>query len=414
VKLAIWSALPPSPSPIAEIVAASLPALARAFEIEVVCPEPGRVDADLRRQFSVCAPGQERQPDLDVYHLDNSAELAHAYRASRVRPGVVVLHEPNLHDAFRRETTAAEYRREMRRAYREAGSVAGRQIARGYSSEMLQGLFPLDERLLAGSLGAVVLTRRHAVRAQQWMPGRPVLHWPTPLAPLAAPTRDAARSALGIAPDAFVISVPGPATPDATAARVLAHFAADRPNVRLLTDSPHAINPLVGADAVLVLRLRPGVHDARVALRAMALGRPVLVTAGTDLAEDMPEGTVVPLDAGPYQDAELHALLERLMSDRSLRERIGQLARTHVAATHDASRATASLVEFLRRVHAEAHDLSRAARASDRPLNTLLAYLQDEVGWTARDLGLPDLPPGVRERVAELVASQPSDGAPSR
>src|SRR5207302_2348571 len=184
-----------------------------------------------------------------------------------------------------------------------------------------------------------------------------------------------ARAALGIAADAFVVSVPGPGAPDATAARVLARFSGRQPNVRLFTHAPDALDPLVAADVVLVLRLQPRAEDARVILRAMALGRPVLVTAGTDLAEDMPEGTLVPVDAGPYQEAELHALLERLANDSALRERIGRLARTHVAATHDVERATMSLVEFLRRVHAEGHDLSRAVRASGRPPDTLLEHL---------------------------------------
>jgi hypothetical protein len=137
-------------------------------------------------------------------------------------------------------------------------------------------------------------------------------------------------------------------------------------------------------------------------VRAMGLGRPVLVTAGTPLATEMPEGTVVPVDPGPHEEAELLALLERLLEDEPLRESIGRLAREHVHEAHDLARTTEALLRFLEGVAARKAELGESVARAQAAPQTLKGYFEEELRFAARDLGLASLPPGVLESLEDL------------
>ena len=125
------------------------------------------------------------------------------YRAARARPGVVVLHDWSLHHLVLRETVergdVPGYLREMRRAYGETGAFVGRQVARALGGDLLPALFPLNDRVLEGSLGVVTLSAQTAARVARRLPGRPLLHLPhhlsLPLEP--PPTRAESRARAG-------------------------------------------------------------------------------------------------------------------------------------------------------------------------------------------------------------------------
>src|SRR6185503_2123466 len=138
------------------------------------------------------------------------------------------------------------YVREMRRAHGERGSFVARQVARALGGDLLPALFPLNDRVLEGSLGVVGLTEYVAGRARARLPGRPVLHLPhhatLPLAPL--PSRDAARAHLGLPPDALIVTAPGLATAAKrleAGVRALARLRAEHP--RLLLVVAGAVDP---------------------------------------------------------------------------------------------------------------------------------------------------------------------------
>ena len=149
---------------------------------------------------------------------------------------------------------------------------------------------------------------------------------------------------------------------------------------------------ICAADVVLSLRFPTHGEISGALVRALGVGRPVLVTAGTPAGDEFPEGIVIPVDPGPSQEDELVALLDRLLSDSGLRERISALARAHVREHHDLGRTVDRLAAFLGAVVARAPEI-RAALAADRAEEgTLLGYLMEEVRWGARDLGLPGAP----------------------
>jgi len=426
VKLAVWSPLPPSPSGIADYVQEQLPHLARAFELIPVGEDPRD-----------CRP----EADLDLYHLGNSPAHAYVYRAALARPGVVVLHDWSLHHLVLAETVErgdiSTYLREMRRAHGETGTFVGRQVARALGGDLLPALFPLNDRILEGSLGVVGLTRYVAERARLRLPERPVLHLPhhlsLPLDPL--PSRAEARRALGLPVDALLVTAPGLATVSKrieAALRAAGVLLPQHPSLRLvvagdvdrrlpLTDwareagltealvvtgrleLPDFVRHLVATDVILALRFPTHGEMSGALVRALGVGRPVLVTAGTPASEEFPEGVVIAVDPGGHERAELTALLHRLLRDEALRDTIGRLARDHVQAHHGLAATTDRLAGFLTDVNARKHELLAMLQVRRPPEGSLLAYLMDEVRWAALDLGLAGVPVGFEPLLAELL-----------
>jgi glycosyltransferase involved in cell wall biosynthesis len=441
MRLAVWSPLPPSPSGIADYVAETLPALGRGTDLVLVTRDPAEVDPALRERFDVVGPDGVPAVDLDVYHLGNSPAHGFVYRAALRRPGVAVLHDWSLHHLVLCETVErgdlSGYLREMRRSHGERGTFVGRQVARALGGELLPALFPLNDRVLEASLAVVGLTRHVASRAARRLPRRPVLHLPHHVALPLLPAREAARRDLNLPADTLVVTAPGLAT---SAKRLDAALEAVRrlrphhPSLRLVIAG--AVDPqlplpswieeagladvvrvtgrlslddfvrhLSAADVLLALRFPSHGEISGALVRALGVGRPVLVTAGTPAAEEFPEGVVVPVDPGPYEEEQLFALLDRLLGDAILRERIGRVAAAHTQRHHDLSGTVATLLGFLEEVLARKEALVREL-AEARPPDGLLGYLIDEVQLGARDLGLTGAPLGLEPLLRGLVGGR--------
>ena len=138
-------------------------------------------------------------------------------------------------------------------------------------------------------------------------------------------------------------------------------------------------------------------------MRALGVGRPVLVTAGTPASDEFPEGVVIPVDPGPSEEDEVVALLGRLLSDATLRERVSALARAHVLEHHDLARTVVDLGLFLDDVNARRPALLEALEADRAEEGTLRGYLMEEIRWGARDLGLPRAPLDLAPLVGGLL-----------
>jgi glycosyltransferase involved in cell wall biosynthesis len=310
-------------------------------------------------------------------------------------------------------------------------------VARALGGDLLPALFPLNDRVLEASLAVVGLTQHVCTRAARRLPGRPVLHLPhhlaLPLDPL--PTRAAARAALGLPQDALLVTAPGLATHAKrldVAVRVLARLRARHPALRLVVagdldpalpvrawaraagmedalvvagrlDLPDFVRHLVAADVVLALRFPSHGEISGALVRALGVGRPALVTAGTPAAEEFPDGVVVPVDPGRHEEAEMEALLEALLSRPELRRAVGDAARDHARDHHDLTACTARLSRFLHEVHAGKAPALAALEADRAEEGGLLGYLMEEVRWGARDLGLPGVRLGLEGLLRELV-----------
>lgn len=440
MRLAVWSPLPPSPSGIADYVGEQLAPLARHAEIEAVVEEPSRVDSALASGLRLRRAGEALDADLDVYHLGNSPAHAYVYRAALARPGVVVLHDFSLHHLVLGETVergdVASYLREMRRAHGETGTFVARQVARALGGEILPALLPLNDRVLEGSLAVVALTEHVRSRVARRIPGRPVLHLPhhlaLPLDPL--PSRREARAALGLPADGLLVTAPGLATASKrleVAIRAVARLRGAHPRLQLVVAGgvdprlpleswareaglgsslvvtgrlslEDFIRHLVSADVVLGLRFPSHGEISGALVRALGVGRPVLVTDGTPGTLEFPPGIVVPVDPGRHEEADLIALLEHLLERPELREQIGRLAREHLLAHHDLHATASRLAFFLEEVRrGKSASLAKLA-AEAAPEGTLLGYFLEEVRWGARDLGLAGVHLGVAPLLAQI------------
>jgi glycosyltransferase involved in cell wall biosynthesis len=329
----------------------------------------------------------------------------------------------------------------MRRAHGEAGTFVGRQVARGLGGDLLPALFPINDRILEGSLGVVALTGAIAARAARRLPGRPVLHLPhhlsLPLDPL--PSRAEARRALGLPEDALLITAPGLATGAKrldVAIRAVAAARRSHPTLRLVVAGEVApglpldawaraaglgdallvtgrlgladfTRHLCAADVVLALRFPSYGEMSGALVRALGVGRAALVTAGSPFAQEFPDGVVVPVDPGPHEEAELLALVQALLASPDLREGVARAAREHVRRHHDLRATVERLLAFLGQV-LEGKDRALAALAAERASEgSLLAYALEEVRWAARDLGLAGSPPGLGAALQDLLPAGP-------
>jgi glycosyltransferase involved in cell wall biosynthesis len=423
---------------VADYVAEQLPALAREFTVQAVVEDPVSVDRGRFPAVEVVAP-EAVQADLHLYHLGNSPAHAYVYRAATAVPGVAFLHEWSLHHLVLHETVergnVAGYLREMRRAHGETGTFVGRQVARGLGGDVFPAMLPLNDRVLETSLAVVTLTRETEERVRRRLPGIPSLalplHFASPLDP--APTREEARHALGLPGDVPLVTAPGLGTAAKRldlAVRAVARLRQEGSRVRLVVagdlDPAAGIREaareaglgeallvtgrlsledftrhIVAADVVLALRFPSHGEMSAALVRALGLGRPALVTAGTPAGLELPEGVVVPVTPGPAEAEELQALLRRLLEDPALRELIGRFAREHVSAGHGLGPTVATLSGFLREVAARRTELE-AARERDPEEGTLAAFFREEVRWAARDLGVSSVSIGQADLFGDL------------
>jgi len=129
--------------------------------------------------------------DVDIYDVADDAAHGFVYRALRLKPGVVVLRDWNLHRLVHAETAGRgdphAYRREARRSRGETGAFVAEQVLAGRAGA-LPAVLPLNDRVLEASLGLATTSLDVQRRAAARLGGRPLVRLP--------PEPDAAASAL--------------------------------------------------------------------------------------------------------------------------------------------------------------------------------------------------------------------------
>lgn len=422
-RLNLWCPLPPSASGIADYATEQLPFLERRFDVHVIAAAP---------------EGRRPDAELDLYQIGNSPAHVYVYRAALERPGVVLLHDDLHHlvlaEAVERGDPRA-FLREMRRAYGERGSFLGRQTLRGLGGATWPALLPLNDRLLDRSLAVVGLTRQVAERAAAQIAPRPVLHLRHHLAlPLDPwPTRAEARRALGLPPDALLVTAPGLASAakrlDVSLAAVaelrgrwpnlhlvlaggvdpsfdLAGLGRGVPSETLIVSGRLGLDDflrhLAAADVIVALRFPSHGEISGALVRSLGAGRAALVSAGTPAAEEFPEGVVVPVDPDRHEAAQVRALLATLLEEPLLREAIGERARAFMRQHHALAATTDRLADFLEST-LEARTRLEAALPLRHP--GPLGELMDEVHIAARELRLARVPDTIAALLGPLAAS---------
>jgi glycosyltransferase involved in cell wall biosynthesis len=323
MKVAYYSPLPPSRSGVADYSALLLPALGE--RLDLVVARPGRFRRDPKA-------------DLALYHVGNDAE-AHGWivEALRRRPGVVVLHEFVLHHlvvglTFARGD-AGGYLAAMER---EAGLV-GRLLGYAVLDNKIPPLwetrpeeFPLAGEVLDRATALIVHSRYVEARAREAGFRGPIRRIPHPAWPVpeVEPAAAEGRPLIGC----FGHLNEAKRVPELL--KAFAGLRARRPGARLLlvggassrlrrlelpdgvireeyVPERHLWSLMAACDAIVSLRSPTMGETSGSAIRALALGKP-LVVSDVGWFSELPGDAVLKVAVDEHEEETLAAALEAL------------------------------------------------------------------------------------------------------
>src|SRR5436190_1349955 len=395
VKVAYFSPLPPDTSGIADYAALLLPALERLVEVEVVRPGRTRPVADA---------------DVALYHVGNNPD-AHGWivDALRRRPGVVVLHEFVLHHLVAGLTIGRKDGHAYLAALEREAGVPGRLLGYGVLEGRVPPLwevrpeeFPLAGEVLDRATGLIVHSGYVEARAREHGYDGPLWRIPHPAwAPPAVATAVIAGAPL--------IGCFGHLNESKRIPQLLRAFAALRrthPGARLLLVGSEAPGfdlagrlerlgieadgvvrePYVeeerlwalmaACDACVLLRAPTMGETSGSAIRALSLGKPLVVSDVGWFAE-LPDEVALKAPVGGDAEVEgIAAALERL-AEPGVAAAMGERARAYVEREHGLERSAALYVAALEQAAGDATVRARGLR---------------EVAEAAADVGLePEL-----------------------
>lgn len=428
LAIEIWSPWPPQASGIADYVEEQLAVLRQdpGLQVSLVAEDGGAVSEEARQGCRVIGPAASDPSSLRIYHLGNSPVHRWIYQEARVAPGVVVMHEWNLHELLLGFAVTAnhfdDYRRQVRREHGERGAIAAETLASALGGNHWSSVFPLNSEILERALAVVCLAGSTAGRVAERVPGTPLLHLPHhALLRAHSSDRATARARLGFEASARIVLAPGLGTASKlleAAASAVEQIRASVPGVLLVTvggggavrgqdrtlgrvDLETLGDALLAADVVLALRFPSRGEASGVVMRSLAAGRATIVSAGSTADEDLPAGVVARVNPGPAEVGELAALLAFLLTHDDDRRRLERLA-TAAASERGVDTLTGRLCAFLREV-ARARPVLEA-RINERTLRAagLRDGIRTEVEAAGASLGLAQLPPGVFERLRGL------------
>jgi glycosyltransferase involved in cell wall biosynthesis len=214
-RVAYVSPWPPARSGVASYSYALVPYLCRHFDLCVYTDGPEKPDAAtagvaVKPIGSLAADAP--QCDAVIFHVGNNTTYHRGiYEAAWERPGIVVLHEVNIHPflahAFLRSPRQSLYVAALSEGYGAAGDAHARSVLAGGPHDVHR--FPLSHALARRSR-AVIVHNRWARRQLEGIDNLFVI--PHGVAPHAEPTEThlaQLRSRLGIAAGAFVVSTLG-------------------------------------------------------------------------------------------------------------------------------------------------------------------------------------------------------------
>jgi glycosyltransferase involved in cell wall biosynthesis/SAM-dependent methyltransferase len=352
--------MPPSRSGIADYSEALVAELGKLVDLEIF--------SDPKQPYDLA------RFDAAIYHLGNNPHHDFVYDVAIANPGIVVMHEANLHhliahvtirrndwDAYVAEAelnggAPARQRAELTRTLTVGPDYDGckmiRRVLDSAKGIIVHSQFMVDEMHKAGYRGPIVVIPHGA-----WVPqidGAPF------------------RKKLGIGPDTPLVGTFGHLKPYkriAEALRAFRRVIKEHPKARMiLVGEPHPevrldslppsvqligfaeIEEFVGymaaCDIILNLRYPTVGESSGSLLRAMGLGKAVLVSDLGSFAE-FPADTVLKIPVGNQEDEVLFEYLRLLVSRPDLAQALGKRAKEYVEGTCNWSAVATQYVRFL-------------------------------------------------------------------
>ncbi len=425
-RLAYVSPLPPECSGIADYSAELLPELSRHYQVEVVVHQAEVNDPWVRANCPIRTAewfdANAERYDRILYHFGNSEFHHHMFGLLERHPGVVMLHDFFLSGVIAHaEWQGWQPHAWSRALYRSHGYPAVK--ARFEAADAADAVFkyPCNIAVLQEADGVIVHSDFSRRLATQWYGADAAADWaliPHLRVPAVDIDRKAARQALGLAEDDFVVCSFGFLGRIKLNHRLLAAFLASAlgkdERCRLVfvggnnagaygadvVDTIRAsgcgqriqitgfASPelyrryLAAADVAVQLRVQSRGETSGTVLDCMNYGLATVVNAHGAMA-DLPGDCVRQLADG-FDDGELAAALEHLWRHPDARRSLGERARAHIRH-HHAPRQIADLYrQAIERFHAAAlaparvmESLAEAEEApeDDQPWLSLAAHL---------------------------------------
>lgn len=369
MRVAFFSPLPPSKSGIADYSATLLEHLSASAQVDTFT--------------GPAQPFEASRYDLPLYQIGNNPYHEHAYQTALKHPGVVVLHEANLHHLIADITIKAgnwdAYLAECQydggpEALAFARRVRALEVGPDYDGvPMLRRLMAHTRALIAHSDYVIEQARAAGFQGPAariphgaWIPAVDRLAYRARLgveenAPLIgtfghlkpykriAESLRAFRRLTRVRPDARLIlcGEPHPDFPVQSLIRTLGIA----PQVRLLGYTP--LNDFAGyiaaCDIVLNLRYPTVGETSGSLLRALGLGRPTLVSDVGAFAE-FPDDVCLKVPVGAGEEDVLYEYLNFLVSRPELARAVGERAKTFVSTECAWPRVAAQYLDFLQGV----------------------------------------------------------------
>jgi glycosyltransferase involved in cell wall biosynthesis len=357
MKVAYYSSLPPERTGIADYSALLVPALRRRLDVDV-----------LRRR----RPKPPRDADLSLYHIGNDPDTSGwILEALRRWPGVVVLHEFVLHHLVAGLTIGRNYADGYVETMENEAGALGRLLALGVLDGCVPPLWetrPEDFSLASFVLdatkgkGVIVHSRYTEERVRASRYEGPV--WRVPLAVAAPPHVEPARF------DGPVVGCLGHVTLSKRILQLLEAFAHVHdaiPEARLLlvgaaaprvdvdqlvrrmgvppeavvwagwVDEERFWSLMAGCDVCVNLRAPTMGETSYSALRALSLGRPLVVNDLGWFAE-IPDDAALKIPVDEREITRLAATLKLLLRRPDVAAAYGAAGRSFVAREHDLDR----------------------------------------------------------------------------
>ncbi len=418
MRVALFSPMPPARSGIADYSAALACELSRLLDLEIYSGAPAGFESSAF--------------DAVLYQLGNNPHHEFVYEAALANAGIAVLHEGNLHHLVAGMSIGrGDWDAYLRECEYEGGPDALAYARRVRALEVgpdYDGL-PMTRRLFEHTRGIVVHSCHMLEQVRRSGFKGPVARIPHG-AWLPEADRLACRERLGLAENAPLIGVFGflkPYKRIAESLRAFRRLVKVEPRARMiLVGEPHPDLPLhalikslgvapqvrvlgftpveefndcmAACDAVLNLRYPTVGESSGTLLRAMGLGRPVLVS---DIGsfKDFPDDVCLKVPVGPGEEDTIYEFLNLLVSRPDVAERIGERARAYVERECNWRLVAQRYCEFL-------ESLAGAARAPEpepqaEAPQPAAAVADEEVReWTA---DRPEPRAYVEEHITRLV-----------
>ncbi len=397
MKLAFFSPLNPQKSGISDYSEELLPHLASKAEIDLFLDGFRPASHDISARFR-CFDYRSRpetlarlgEYDAVIYHMGNDHRYhTGIYEVAQAHPGIIVFHDFALQDFF---LGLARARDNARIYLDEVGACHG-ELARAEAEEALMrgGVppavasplsLPLNARLARAAEAIIVHSGWSRARFEKIAPATPVRrihmpvrsdarghHLPASAGETDGPLQLASFGLItpgkGIEPAlralaalrshvrAFHYTLVGEPNPFFDVREIIrAYGLTDRVTITGHVSLEEFERRIAATDLALNMRERTVGETSASLCRIMAAGVPAIVSNVGWFAE-LPDDSVVKIDADEYSDGLLYAYLQRLIEDAPLRAAIGANARRYVLQAHAIEQSADDYISFIRETIAQ-------------------------------------------------------------